>query len=118
MSMPTDAAAREQRLQDVLLVYLQEIDAGDTPDRQELLRRHPDLASELAAFFADQDRLQQVAQRLRSERAAMAGPALGCVPYFGDYQLLEEIAQGGMGVIYKARQVSLDRIVALKMIRR
>jgi serine/threonine protein kinase len=87
---------------------------GRAPAPAELLARHPDLADGLNEFFADRAHVQRLAEPVR---AAVAGLCPGtALRYFGDYEVLGEIARGGMGVVYRARQVSLNRVVALKMI--
>jgi hypothetical protein len=120
-SPPSGVDAREQCLHAIIAVYLEADQAGQHPCRQELLDRHPDLAPELQAFFADHDNLKRWAEpRAAAPRPAGAprAPAAGTqVRYVGDYELLDEIACGGMGVVYRARQRSLNRLVALKMIR-
>ncbi len=67
--MATDecgTAARADRLGEILGAYFVAVEEGRAPSRQELLAQHPDLASELAEYFAEQDRLDRMVAPMRS----------------------------------------------------
>ena len=147
MSEAVDSPSdRSGRLQALIGDYLDTVQAGRPVNREAWLADHPDLADGLREFFADYDQFQEVAAPLGGVAGASptmshsgAGPSTGSGPlanrtsqgadstaqtasgtrihYFGDYELLRTLGEGGMGIVYEARQNSLDRIVALKMIR-
>ena len=127
MTAPENPDDRQTRLEQVLADYLQSVEAGTPPNRSDLLAAHSDLADELQSFFRNQDAMAAWGRPLREtspaeeptftgEAPVSHGSLIRRIRYLGDYELMEEIARGGMGVVFRARQVSLNRIVAVKMI--
>ena len=106
----------QQRLGEILERYLAELELGRRPDLVRLAGEHPDLGEHLKLYAASLDFLQQAAGGIAGEQRS--GPAGGGLPFgqLGDYQILGEIGRGGMGIVYEARQISLDRRVALKVL--
>lgn len=114
---PADTV-REQALDAVIAAYISACEGGSPPDRRQILDAHPELAVQLRQFFAQRDRMNLLVQPIRTlaeDLFQAVGPGQQ-ITYMGNYELLEEIARGGMGVVYKARQKTLGRIVAVKMI--
>jgi len=110
---------RGRRLDEAIAEYIESLERGAPPERERFLAEHSDIAAELREFLADYHAFAPPAGARAAGAPSLIAPqreASDDGSCFGDYELLEEIARGGMGVVYRARQISLDRIVALKMI--
>ena len=90
----------------VLDGYMADLQAGKPADRDKLLADNPSIARRLEQCLPGIEFIHQA-----------AGPGLEAPRRLGDFQILHEVGRGGMGVVYEARQLSLNRRVALKVLR-
>jgi serine/threonine protein kinase len=125
----SDDPEREDRRNRALLAYVEALEEGREPDRDRLLAAHPDLRPDLETFLAGHDEMQRLTASLRAASRGGAHGPIGAprareepdVPpaglgELGDFRLLREVGRGGMGVVYEAKQISLRRRVALKVL--
>jgi serine/threonine protein kinase len=112
-----DTDHRDLCLARVLDEYLAQMRAGSAPAPAELLAQHPDLADDLKECLACLNLIRQAGQSTR--QAGIFGETLDAdrgTTALGDFRIVREIGKGGMGVVYEAEQLSLNRRVALKVL--
>ena len=110
----------QERLADILDSYLVSLEQGVPLDLERIKTENPELAGPLREYLEGLAILQNEGAELQIDRSTPSfRPDESTVPVakqLGDFELIREVGRGGMGVVYEARQTSLDRLVALKVL--
>lgn len=93
------------------------LQAGEVIDWDGVLRDHPEHAEELGRLRPALGALDDLSRSGSAEASGIAPPAVSeAGGVLGDFRIVREIGRGGMGVVYEAEQISLGRLVALKVL--
>ena len=117
------SSERDERLAEILNDMSDRASRGQSVDLAAEEKAHPELAEELRELWAAVMLADAVGSNLSRTSDSTPTPQRESIsfelPYrFGDYELLEEIGRGGMGIVFRAQQLSLNREVAVKLMLR
>lgn len=109
---------QKNRLTDQLDRYLQSLETGQSLDLDSLNRQNPDLTEVFASYLEKLNALYGVAVGFQNPSDDFSDPQhpVGESMTLGDFAIGREIGRGGMGIVYEANQISLDRQVAIKLL--
>ena len=99
--------------------FVRRREAGEQPSIGDYTSKYPELADDIRDFFEAINIVRNLKREDLSPSEKPTGPSGSAhrkIPDIDDYRIVREIARGGMGIVYEARQISLDRQVALKVL--
>ena len=114
--LPAAKASGDDRLAQIMEEYLVSLEDGAPLDLEAIIDEHPEFADEIRSITASLDLLHDATQQMRPDSQQQDTPLLAGKRRLGDFEIGHEIGRGGMGVVYEARQISLERQVALKVL--
>ena len=106
----------EARLAQIMDEYMVSLEQGTPLDLEKLAAQHPDLAEEIRSITASLELLHQATAQMRPAAERTGQQPMERAKRLGDFEIGRELGRGGMGVVYEAHQLSLQRQVALKVL--